>query len=64
MTDRIEKKELDKSIIALSQWPFFTANSAVEYWIDAWQRSDPPYVLFCMSLVGSRGDIVDYRSRD
>src|SRR5271165_6248038 len=44
--------------LAISLPPYrvavFTANSAVEYWIDAWQRSDPPYVLFCMSLVGSR----------
>src|SRR5438132_10688775 len=40
MTQPTETKELAKSTTALSQWPFFdTANSAVEYWVDAWQRS-------------------------
>jgi pimeloyl-ACP methyl ester carboxylesterase len=40
MSDRIEKKVPDKFTGALSQWPFFeAAGSAVEYWVDAWQRS-------------------------
>src|SRR5947208_414002 len=40
MSDRIQRKEPDKSTGALSQWPFFeAAGTAVEYWVDAWQRS-------------------------
>jgi len=38
VSDLNEKK--DKSTTALSQWPFFElTNSAVEYWVDAWQRA-------------------------
>src|SRR6516165_7616127 len=38
VSDLNEKK--DKSTTALSQWPFFeVTNSAVEYWVDAWQRT-------------------------
>jgi pimeloyl-ACP methyl ester carboxylesterase len=29
----------NKSAAAFSPWPFFGANTAFEYWIDAWQRS-------------------------
>src|ERR1700737_2942463 len=52
MTDLIEKKELDKSTTALSQWPFFdTTNSAVEYWVDAWQRS-----ILMLDVLRQRGN--------
>ena len=29
----------NKSAAAFSPWPFFGANTAFEYWVDAWQRS-------------------------
>jgi uncharacterized protein DUF3141 len=52
MNDRIEKKELGKSTTALSQWPFFdTTNSAVEYWVDAWQRS-----ILMLDVLRQRGN--------
>ena len=52
MTQPTETKELNKSTIALSQWPFFdTANSAVEYWVDAWQRS-----ILTLDVLRQRGN--------
>src|SRR6267143_2945909 len=52
MTDRIQKKEADKSTVALSDWPLLAAaNYAAEYWIDAWQRS----ILF-LDVLRQRGN--------
>ena len=46
------QKGLGKSTTALTQWPFFgTANSAVEYWIDAWQRS-----ILILDVLRQRGN--------
>src|SRR5256886_7081150 len=52
MTDRIQQKELDKSTLALSDWPFLpAANYAAEYWIDAWQRS-----ILLLDVLRQRGN--------
>jgi hypothetical protein len=50
VSDLNEKK--DKSTTALSQWPFFeVTNSAVEYWVEAWQRA----ILF-LDVLRQRGN--------
>jgi pimeloyl-ACP methyl ester carboxylesterase len=52
MTDQTEKKQPDNSTLALSQWPFFGAtNSAVDYWVDAWQRS-----ILMLDVLRQRGN--------
>src|ERR1700756_90622 len=52
MSDRIQETEQDKSTGALSQWPFFeAAGSAIEYWVDAWQRS-----VLLLDVLRQRGD--------
>jgi hypothetical protein len=39
MPERFVQVGSKKSAAAFSPWPFFGANAAVEYWVDAWQRS-------------------------
>src|ERR1700757_1664607 len=52
MSDRIQETEQDKSTGALSQWPFFeAAGSAIEYWVDAWQRS-----ILLLDVLRQRGN--------
>src|SRR5499433_2979195 len=52
MSDRIEKKEPDKSTDALSQWLLLNfANHAAEYWVDAWQRS-----ILLLDVLRQRGN--------
>jgi Protein of unknown function (DUF3141) len=41
----------NKSPAAFSPWPFFAANSAVEYWVDAWQRS-----ILLLDVLRQRGN--------
>jgi pimeloyl-ACP methyl ester carboxylesterase len=41
----------NKSAAAFSPWPFFAANSAVEYWVDAWQRS-----ILLLDVLRQRGN--------
>jgi pimeloyl-ACP methyl ester carboxylesterase len=61
VSDLNEKKELDKSTTALSQWPFFeVANSAVEYWVDAWQRA-----ILLLDVLRQRGNnCVEHNARE
>ena len=50
MSDLNEKK--DKSTTALSQWSFVElTNSAVEYWVDAWQRA-----ILLLDVLRQRGN--------
>src|SRR4029453_15595850 len=52
MTQPTETKELAKSTSALPERPFFAAtNSAVEYWVDAWQRS-----ILMLDVLRQRGN--------
>ena len=39
MPERSVQKGSNNSPAAFLPWPFFGTNSAVEYWVDAWQRS-------------------------
>jgi pimeloyl-ACP methyl ester carboxylesterase len=59
VSDLNEKK--DKSTTALSQWPFFeVTNSAVEYWVDAWQRS-----ILLLDVLRQRGNnCVEHNARE
>jgi pimeloyl-ACP methyl ester carboxylesterase len=41
----------NKSAAAFSPWPFLAANSAVEYWVDAWQRS-----ILLLDVLRQRGN--------
>src|SRR5580693_4764356 len=41
----------NKSAAAFSPWPFFAANSAVDYWVDAWQRS-----ILMLDVLRQRGN--------
>jgi len=41
----------NKSPAVSSLWPFFAANSAVEYWVDAWQRS-----ILLLDVLRQRGN--------
>jgi hypothetical protein len=59
MTDQSEKMEVDQSTPGLSQWPFFAATSAVEYWVDAWQRS----ILFLDVLRRRGNNYVEHNAR-
>ena len=56
-----KKKELDKSTETLPQWPFFNAaNAAVEYWVDAWQRS-----ILVLDVLRQRGNnYVEHNARE
>src|SRR5215472_15566132 len=53
MTEQTEKS-------GLSQWPFFdVANAAVEYWVDAWQRS-----ILLLDVLRQRGNnYIEHNSR-
>ena len=53
MTEQTEKS-------GVSQWPFFdAANAAVEYWVDAWQRS-----ILLLDVLRQRGNnYVEHNSR-
>jgi pimeloyl-ACP methyl ester carboxylesterase len=52
MNEPIEKgKDLNLSITALATSPFFAAHGAIEYWIDAWQRS-----ILVLDVLRQRGD--------
>ena len=53
MTEQTEKS-------GVSQWPFFdAANAAVEYWVDAWQRS-----ILLLDVLRQRGNnYIDHNSR-
>jgi pimeloyl-ACP methyl ester carboxylesterase len=59
VSDLNEKK--DKSTTALSQWPFFeVTNSAVEYWVDAWQRA-----ILLLDVLRQRGNnCVEHNARE
>src|SRR5437588_3908235 len=50
MSQRAPKDAPDKSA-GFGQWPFFGANSAVEYWLDAWQRS-----ILLLDVLRQRGN--------
>jgi pimeloyl-ACP methyl ester carboxylesterase len=53
-------KEATRGSAALWQWPFFGANSAVEYWVDAWQRS-----ILLIDVLRQRGNnYVEYNARE
>jgi hypothetical protein len=39
MPERSVQEGSNKSAAALSPRPFFGTDSAIEYWVDAWQRS-------------------------
>lgn len=51
MPERYLRVGSDKSAAAFSPWPFFGANSAVEYWVDAWQRS-----ILLLDVLRQRGN--------
>ena len=51
MPERFVQVGSNKSAAALSPWPFFGANSAVEYWVDAWQRS-----ILLLDVLRQRGN--------
>src|SRR6516225_1814898 len=53
MTEQTEKSRV-------SQWPFFdAANAAVEYWVDAWQRS-----ILLLDVLRQRGNnYIEHNSR-
>jgi hypothetical protein len=59
VSDLNEKK--DKSTTALSQWPFFEmTNSAVEYWVDAWQRA-----ILLLDVLRQRGNnCIEHNARE
>ena len=50
----------NKSAAAFSPWPFFGANTAFEYWVDAWQRS-----ILLLDVLRQRGNnYVEYNARE
>jgi hypothetical protein len=52
MTGQTEQQGLDNSTTALLQRPLFAAAiSAVEYWVDAWQRS-----ILLLDVLRQRGN--------
>ena len=51
MPERYVRVGSDKYAAAFSLWPFFGANSAVEYWVDAWQRS-----ILLLDVLRQRGN--------
>jgi hypothetical protein len=51
MPERSVQKGSNNSPAAFSPWPFFWANSAVEYWVDAWQRS-----ILLLDVLRQRGN--------
>src|SRR5438309_4698529 len=50
MSQRAPKDAPDKSA-GFGQWPFLGTNSAVEYWVDAWQRS-----ILLLDVLRQRGN--------
>ena len=50
MSQRAPKDAPDASA-GFGQWPFLGTNSAVEYWVDAWQRS-----VLLLDVLGQRGN--------
>src|ERR1700746_2737482 len=47
------------SATAFSPWPFFGANTAFEYWVDAWQRS-----ILLLDVLRQRGNnYIEHNSR-
>ncbi len=51
MSERFVQMGSNKSVATLSPWPFFGTNSAVEYWVDAWQRS-----ILLLDVLRQRGN--------
>jgi pimeloyl-ACP methyl ester carboxylesterase len=51
MPERSVQEGSDQYGAAFSPWPFFGANSAVEYWVDAWQRS-----ILMLDVLRQRGN--------
>ena len=51
MPERSAPEALNKSAAAFSRWPCLGANSAVEYWLDAWQRS-----ILLLDVLRQRGN--------
>ena len=51
MPERFVQVGSNKSAAVLSPWPFFGTNTAVEYWVDAWQRS-----VLLLDVLCQRGD--------
>src|SRR5205807_5719784 len=50
MSQRAPKDAPDKTAV-FGQWPFLATNSAVEYWVDAWQRS-----ILLLDVLRQRGN--------
>ena len=58
MSQRAPKDAPDKSA-GFGQWPFLGTNSAVEYWVDAWQRS-----VLLLDVLRQRGNnCVEHNAR-
>jgi pimeloyl-ACP methyl ester carboxylesterase len=51
MPERSVQEGSNKSAFAFLAWPFFGTNSAVEYWVDAWQRS-----ILLLDVLRQRGN--------
>ena len=51
MPKQVAKDASDKSAAMLSPWPFFGLNPAVDYWVDAWQRS-----ILLLDVLRQRGN--------
>src|SRR5947209_12980930 len=58
MSQRAPKDAPDASA-GFGQWPFLGTNSAVEYWVDAWQRS-----VLLLDVLRQRGNnCVEHNAR-
>jgi len=51
MPERSVQEGSNKSAAALSPWPFFGTDSAIEYWVDSWQRS-----ILLLDVLRQRGN--------
>ena len=59
MPERTIQAGSNKSDAAFLSWPFFGANSAAEYWVDAWQRS-----ILLLDVLRQRGNnYVEHNAR-
>jgi hypothetical protein len=60
MPEQFVQMGSNKSATAVSPWPFFGANTAFEYWVDAWQRS-----ILLLDVLRQRGNnYVEYNARE